>query len=268
MKSCRSIQRTIQETGQKDMVIHRMTAFGIWASILGLILASYAGGQGKAETSPATQIPETLNLGRLAQVYEPLTFSHQTHSLIAEDCAVCHHHAAAGETRACGKCHQASSGSKESGPPALKDAYHQQCIGCHKEIEMGPRGCTECHTKKASTVSIVAPGERQVQQTPGHAPETMTLSGLEKRYEPVAFSHSLHADMGGGCGDCHHHSPAGQTLACGRCHGEPFNPQNLSLPGLKGAYHLQCLGCHREMDAGPVGCTECHARKTTRTVEE
>ncbi len=31
--------------------------------------------------------------------------------------------------------------------------------------------------------------------------------------------------------------------------------------GLKAAYHLRCLGCHREMDEGPLQCQGCHREK-------
>ena len=70
------------------------------------------------------------------------------------------------------------------------------------------------------------------------------------------------------CADCHHHSQADQTPSCRECHDTPFNPVNLNLPGLKGAYHLQCLGCHREMESGTVGCYECHAKKAIKTEED
>jgi hypothetical protein len=29
--------------------------------------------------------------------------------------------------------------------------------------------------------------------------------------------------------------------------------------GLKGAYHLNCTGCHTKM-GGPTGCLDCHPR--------
>ena len=40
------------------------------------------------------------------------------------------------------------------------------------------------------------------------------------------------------------------------------NTYHTGKPGLKAAYHLNCLGCH-EKNGGPTGCTDCH----TRTVE-
>ena len=88
------------------------------------------------------------------------------------------------------------------------------------------------------------------------------------------------------CSDCHHHTtgsgPAspncarchdgveeGESVSCSDCHAaEPFGRENLEemenpeifhidKPGLKGAYHLNCVGCHQELD-GPTGCQDCH----------
>jgi len=101
---------------------------------------------------------------------------------------------------------------------------------------------------------------------PTNAPEIITLDILSKRYGPVEFSHGYHADMAGDCASCHHHSPEGTTPACGECH-EPITVYHYDPAregpnlGLKGAYHGQCMGCHKEWGTGPVGCTDCHEKK-------
>lgn len=232
----------------------RKTVLAIIAALgVFLLIASYA--DGKKDTSSSENVPETCTLGRLTKIYDPVTFSHEMHTLVAEDCVICHHHSKAGGTPTCRECHGVSSGSKELNIPELKDAYHRQCMGCHKEMEMGPTGCTECHAKKTTKIPPVKKKSEK-------EPETYTLNGLEKIYDPVIFSHGMHTDFADNCATCHHHSPAGQTLSCGECHGAPFNPKNLNMPGLKGAYHLQCMGCHKEM--GPMGCTECHAKKVSK----
>jgi len=240
-------------------VIRKATIYFVLALAASLVIGSYAADEKTG--------PETVKLKSLAAVYEPVTFSHDMHSLVAEDCAVCHHRSPAGQTPACSKCHRASLDSKKSGLPGLKDAYHGQCMGCHKEMNMGPAGCTECHAKRTTKipVSSKAPTNEPVKQAVRTAPEMLTLSSLENRHDPVTFSHLMHTEMTEDCATCHHHSPTGETPSCGECHGAPFDPKNLNMPGLKGAYHLQCLGCHREMDTGPVGCTECHAKKASQT---
>ena len=65
------------------------------------------------------------------------------------------------------------------------------------------------------------------------------------------------------CRGCHHNSPAGGVPPrCESCHGKPFNELNLFIPGLLGAYHQQCIGCHEEMEIpGSTGCTDCHEKK-------
>lgn len=97
-----------------------------------------------------------------------------------------------------------------------------------------------------------------------HGPDVIFLDQLVGLYEPVYFPHKLHADMekmGEGCAVCHHHNPPGRILACRECHGGPSNPANLGQPGLKGAYHRQCLGCHREW-SHKTDCNVCHAKRS------
>jgi hypothetical protein len=119
-------------------------------------------------------------------------------------------------------------------------------------------------------------------------PEFIMLDSLTQLYEPVPFDHLMHLDVGS-CADCHHHGTGVpvQDPNCARCHAnaeavpivsckschspDPFSAadirekdENLNLyhrdkPGLKGAYHLSCLGCHEEMGA-PTGCNDCHVR--------
>ena len=210
---------------------------------ISLILVSYAVGEKKESNGP-----ETATLGILSKIYEPVKFSHGSHTQVAENCAKCHHNSKAGQTPTCHECHLSQIGSKGSTIPGLKEAYHGQCISCHKALGMSS-GCRDCHSKKTSKVSSK------------NGPETCNLNKLEKLYEPVLFSHNAHTSLADDCAVCHHHSPVGETWACGVCHGAPFDSKNLDKPGLKGAYHLQCMGCHKEVGSGPVGCAECHSKK-------
>jgi hypothetical protein len=120
------------------------------------------------------------------------------------------------------------------------------------------------------------------------APDTITLNVLAELYEPVVFDHAMHADVaecaichhqttgqpeaGSRCVRCHSGNETNASVACRDCHvAEPFSADymrskevdseryHIDMPGLKGAYHLSCLGCHTEMGA-PTGCQECHAR--------
>jgi hypothetical protein len=101
---------------------------------------------------------------------------------------------------------------------------------------------------------------------PAGVPETIQLDSLSKIYGPVEFSHSYHAEMAGDCAICHHHSVKGSTPACGECHESIIvyhydAARRVPDLGLKGAYHRQCIGCHKEMESGPAGCTDCHAKE-------
>ena len=120
------------------------------------------------------------------------------------------------------------------------------------------------------------------------APDLAELKSLSSIYEAVTFDHAMHADMTS-CATCHHHTtgmPAEDTrcvrcheasgqadkVACAGCHTttpgsaeKMKESQEVTLfhtdtTGLKRAYHLQCLGCHKEMEA-PTGCEDCHAKK-------
>jgi hypothetical protein len=66
-----------------------------------------------------------------------VTFNHEAH-LATGDCATCHH---TGEQVSCKNCHTKTS------KPSNKDAFHGQCIACHKEKGAGPAKCTECHIR-------------------------------------------------------------------------------------------------------------------------
>lgn len=80
---------------------------------------------------------------------------------------------------------------------------------------------------------------------------------------PVPFNHGTHADWmakGEGCAVCHHHAPQGsEPTACRGCHEAGDSHRDMRRPGLKGAYHRQCMGCHREW-SHETDCTVCHVR--------
>ena len=90
------------------------------------------------------------------------------------------------------------------------------------------------------------------------------INKQEDHYGPVRFMHSKHAARIKDCALCHHFRPtdpnALETTRCSACHQESFKPDYPERIGLKAAYHLQCMGCHREMDQGPMDCIGCHKK--------
>lgn len=117
------------------------------------------------------------------------------------------------------------------------------------------------------------------------APETVEISSLSRLYSGVEFNHAMHTELAS-CVQCHHHTTGGEvtdpncirchaksgeaeTVSCQACHSsDRFSKDDLSKrdnpalyhidkPGLKGAYHLNCVGCHQKT-GGPTGCQDCH----------
>ncbi|MEW6219466.1 MAG: cytochrome c3 family protein [Thermodesulfobacteriota bacterium] len=125
------------------------------------------------------------------------------------------------------------------------------------------------------------------------SPDLVDLDRLANLYAPVAFDHAMHLEVAS-CAACHHHTagaPA-EAAACVRCHDQGIDngpvacrdchgarpleaasgrPEQAAAStfhnertGLKRAYHLSCMGCHREV-GGPIGCEDCHARQGRET---
>ncbi|MCF7797404.1 MAG: cytochrome c family protein [Lentisphaeria bacterium] len=136
-------------------------------------------------------------------------------------------------------------------------------------MESGSTPCNTCHTCDTPTVQnpclIACPRDKSSHITSGkHAPdegpEIVIIDQLKKLYEPVIFQHRLHSSMsamGVGCSACHHYSPEGEIPPCRECHSEEAISTNLRQPSLKGAYHRQCLNCHREW-SHDTDCDVCH----------
>jgi len=91
-------------------------------------------------------------------------------------------------------------------------------------------------------------------------PDVVLIDELANLYGPVVFDHGGHVSMcefGGRCDNCHHGSTAGREIsACRTCHGRD-DTEIREQPSLKGAYHRQCLGCHRAW-SHENACGFCH----------
>ena len=141
-----------------------------------------AGKRDVTATFPTEDIPETVTIGSLSKDYEPGILPHRKivlsmvagmkdsklagafHEGDAAVCQGCHHNSPASKTPPhCGNCHPAVETMTASPRPALKAAYHTQCMGCHKA--MGIEGkvvdktpgakpvptatdCSGCHKEK------------------------------------------------------------------------------------------------------------------------
>ena len=122
----------------------------------------------------------------------------------------------------------------------------------------------------------------------GNVPDSINLDSLVQLYEKVQFNHAGHIRLVQDCAECHHHttgtlvedancvrchknSGATAVVACKGCHAaqtfsaaalreKDKNSYHMDKLGLKGAYHRNCMGCHRK-SGGPTGCQDCHALK-------
>ncbi|RLA90857.1 MAG: hypothetical protein DRG58_00685 [Deltaproteobacteria bacterium] len=85
----------------------------------------------------------------------PVTFSHQQHEGQQIACTTCHHEYDRGCNRwvqgqpvkLCQECHLTRP---QADRPDLKNAFHQQCKGCHLKRrqqgqQAGPIRCLDCH---------------------------------------------------------------------------------------------------------------------------
>jgi hypothetical protein len=146
----------------------------------------------------AAQGPETVELGSIAQYYEPVEFDHEMHvGLIEEnECAICHHHTlgtpvmdpiclrchvSSGETDsvACRDCHPAKRFNAaylatleedihlfHVEKPGLQGAFHQSCLECHKDND-APTGCQDCHVRTEEGDKFFHSGEYAPKPTEG-----------------------------------------------------------------------------------------------------
>jgi len=136
----------------------------------------------------------------------------------------------------------------------------------HSQLKFNCSLCHACETPtKSNPCLIVCPREKMmtVYMSPAKSPAVIKMDDLKNvqdLYEPVVFSHRIHAEMSemsGGCEMCHHYNPAGDVVGCKNCHDPVRQRTDISKPDLKGAYHRQCMDCHQEWEKN-VSCESCH----------
>nr|WP_050813963.1 cytochrome c3 family protein [Pseudodesulfovibrio mercurii] len=184
----------------------------------------------------------------------------------------------------CAGCHAAR--------PAAKALSQDACATCHNvKAESGllmaaaplnPAAMSK-DEKAAEAARVIAQRpETQAVVAERDIPEFVTIAGLADKYQPSKMPHrkivmTLYKGMRGSklaatfhttpqaiCAGCHHNAPASLTPPkCASCHGKPFETEG--KPGLKAAYHGQCMTCHKEMKLekpAATNCVACHEKKT------
>ena len=177
-----------------------------------------------------------------------------------------------------------------------------QCAGCHtfmgKTDKPNDQSCKACHmsplpayvnpadTQKTMNVARKLLKKRNMETKTFAAdriPETVKIDLLSDRFEPAVFPHGkvvkalidktrdsklagyFHSEKGTLCQGCHHNSPSAEKPpVCSSCHGETIEGADAFRPGLVGAYHQQCIGCHKTMGIEKPDardCNACHVEK-------
>lgn len=172
-----------------------------------------------------------------------------------------------------------------------------RCAGCHDLMEKGrisDHACPVCHAgpraqdlkaERGRYTSMArfepSPASIRLTFTAKEIPDSVVISVLSDEYEPAVMPHGrivnklreyikdskvathFHGREDVMCQGCHHNGSIGDRPAlCENCHGRPFDEAHLYRPGLYGAYHRQCLGCHESMELKkPSDCAGCHRKK-------
>ncbi|MGA7828457.1 MAG: cytochrome c3 family protein [Geobacteraceae bacterium] len=131
-------------------------------------------------------MPDTVELDSIENLYGKVPFNHSQHVTIAGDCSVCHHHTTGTPVTNpdCARCHKNSGATTvvsckgcHAAQPfsaavmrkknknayhidtlGLKGAYHQCCTGCHR-VMGGPTGCQDCHALNKKGAAFYDAGE-------------------------------------------------------------------------------------------------------------
>ena len=179
----------------------------------------------------------------------------------------------------------------------------KECAGCHVSMpkrSANPETCVVCHqvppgdvaaeaekSERAAIAAIALMGREKTTATytEKDIPDVVVIDKLVNQYEAVKMPHRkivnkmmegiqnsqmtahFHLDPGTLCQGCHHKSPANpKPPKCASCHSQPFDQRDIHRPGLKGAYHQQCMSCHEAMGIekpANTDCVGCHIERKT-----
>ena len=197
-----------------------------------------------------------------------------------------------GSEMSCIGCHQAKQQAKECAgchvfmPKGLSE-QNDSCLKCHTKPPADSAGLPKTAEAEKEWAKKLLQSRQPVKGTYPQAdiPEKVVMKDYVDKYEQVEFPHRkivlslvermngskqasqlaayFHKDAGTVCQGCHHHSPESQKPPkCANCHGKPFDEGNLMKPGILGAYHQQCMGCHAAMEIEkPKECVDCHKER-------
>jgi octaheme c-type cytochrome (tetrathionate reductase family) len=250
------------------------------------------------ENAKPLLILESTLIKESGDLYGPVRFMHRRHAQLVQDCTVCHHRMPREEGDdygvvsdraamakgnilpvACNKCHSQPWPAKQIHKPVLKGAYHQMCLGCHREsaqkagypspdkirqmfsgrviqqVGRAPTDCRSCHAPS------VPPHRDLVKLNANVEPEQVTASCLSCHMRqgqeilksshwlwqgpsPYALDHEKRNDLGKRrLGLDNSLVSAGPNLpTCTRCHiGYGWRDEKFDFKDPK---RVDCLVCH------------------------
>jgi len=155
------------------------------------------------------------------------------------------------------------------------------CKACHVKLPGEPEITPKTDTAPMAKAVLDARQANITTYPDEDIPEKVVIKNLVNKYEAAEFPHRkviqtlmknisenklagyFHTDQGMICQGCHHNSPISKKPPkCANCHGKPFDEKSPYSPGMTGAYHQQCMGCHEAMGLKkPAGCTGCHKER-------
>ncbi len=136
--------------------------------------------------------------------------------------------------------------------------------------------CKTCHVcdvpTKQDPCLVACPRNEMitVHQTAEEGPDVITIDKLVDKYQPVTFSHKVHAqmsEMSGGCANCHHYNTSSPIVKCADCHSVERKREDISKPDLEAAFHRQCISCHKEWSHS-TDCNSCHVQKGVKVTQK
>ncbi|WP_419785263.1 sulfate respiration complex hexadecaheme cytochrome HmcA [Pseudodesulfovibrio sp.] len=195
--------------------------------------------------------------------------------------------------RSCVGCHAEQQKKPECAGchdlrPKDKGLSQTACKTCHNAPAKDSQGMLmamapkETRTEAAEAVVASRPGH-QARVAVDAIPEFVKIGALANEYQASTMPHrkivlklydgmkdsglaaNFHSVPEAMCQGCHHNAPASlNPPSCASCHAKPFTREDEGRPGLKAAYHGQCMGCHKSMGIekpAATNCVGCHAKK-------
>ncbi len=190
-------------------------------------------------------------------------------------------------SQSCIGCHNEKQAAKEcAGCHAQlpqKATRDQDCAACHSmDVKFQPTAVLNDAKATGNLAKTALSGRAYEKVSLNDVPETVVIKTIEDEYKASNFPHRMvveaifkqvenntmarafHKNDLTMCAGCHHNSPATLTPPkCASCHDKRPDIAT-GKPGLKGAYHGQCITCHQKMEVKnvlPTDCTKCHEKK-------